>query len=111
MNDESKCAHCGSEPSHLWENPKRYGEFLCFNCLDKAAPAYVNKYPGWRERERKRGVGRRKSEVGKNKNQSSPTSYFLFPISNSGLSAPLPAARSKPKAETREKSLPALLPL
>jgi hypothetical protein len=118
MSDESKCAHCGKAPGALYENPKsrqsavgsqqsEKKEFLCFDCLDKIAPKYVDKYPGWRERERKRGVGSRESGVAK----TTPTSYFLFPTSEVGPSAPLPAARSKPERESKQPSRSPALPL
>ena len=112
MNDELKCANCKKTPGALYENPKKRGQYLCFDCLDKAAPEVVDRYPGWRERERKRAtVGSRKLEVGGKKKEQNPTSHFLLPTSDSGLSAPLPAARSKPKAGIPKESFPALFPL
>jgi hypothetical protein len=109
MNDELKCANCKKTPGALYENPKKRGQYLCFDCLDKAAPEVVDRYAGWRERERKRAeMGNRKSAVGKKKD---PTSDFLFPTSDPGLSAPLPAARSKPKAGIPKELSPALFPL
>lgn len=52
LTDE-RCAKCGAG-FPLYENPKRHGEFLCFECLDRAAPEFVSRYPGWRERENAR---------------------------------------------------------
>jgi len=48
---DDKCAKCGRPGFPLYENPKRPGQFLCFPCLDAEAPAVVNRYPGWRQRE------------------------------------------------------------
>ena len=62
MNNFDQCPKCGIEARSLYENPKPkllvtrgkgqvQKEFLCFDCLDRIAPEYVNKYPGWRERQ------------------------------------------------------------
>lgn len=61
MKSEDICAHCGSTPAPF-ENPKRAKQFLCFDCLDRTAPKYVDRYPGWRERE---AAKRRQSDQGR----------------------------------------------
>jgi len=48
---DDACAKCGRPGFPLYENPKRPKQFLCFPCLDAEAPAVVNRYPGWRQRE------------------------------------------------------------
>jgi hypothetical protein len=53
MSEGQQCAKCGKEVSATWGNPKSAKpQQVCFDCLDEVAPEYVNKYPGWRERER-----------------------------------------------------------
>lgn len=56
MSNGQQCDKCGKDVSQTWGNPKvlppRKPQQLCFDCLDEVAPEYVNKYPGWRERER-----------------------------------------------------------
>ncbi len=56
MSNDQQCAKCGKEVQETFGNPKvkppAKPEQVCFDCLDQVAPEYVNKYPGWRERER-----------------------------------------------------------
>lgn len=52
MSNGQECTKCKKESGSLYGNPKAAKpEYLCFDCLDEIAPEYVNKYPGWRERE------------------------------------------------------------
>lgn len=74
MSEAGRCAKCKKESPSLYGNPKQFDkltvpsevegaakpEYLCFECLDEIAPEYVNKYPGWRERER---VKRQRTEI------------------------------------------------
>lgn len=47
------CAKCRTLSGALYENAAKPGQLLCFPCLDAVNPRQVDRYPGWRERERR----------------------------------------------------------
>lgn len=52
---QDQCAKCGRPGYPLYPDPRNHKRDLCFDCLDAECPDYVSKYPGWRERETKKG--------------------------------------------------------